>query len=116
VPTDLADRAEQVRRLLSEAPERLAVGDGVIVLVKPEELGDIQLGYGIDRDGSKLSGDKPGDWRASWIVIGTDEDLGEPFFVDLAEPELPVFTAMHGAGAWDPRPVARSLQDLLAGA
>ncbi len=49
-------------------------------------------------------------------MIGTDEDLGDPFFVDLAEPELPVLTATHGAGSWDPEPVAPSLEDLLTSA
>jgi hypothetical protein len=114
VPDELADRAEQLRQMLAEAPESLAVGDAVVVLPEPDELGDLQLGYGVDADGGELSGDKPGDWRAAWIVIGTDEDLGDPFFVDLAEPELPVFTAMHGAGSWDPQPVAPSLKELLA--
>jgi hypothetical protein len=113
VPEDLRDRVEQLREALSEAPESLDVGDGVVRLASPDELGGLQLGFGIGPDGDDLSGAKPGDWRASWIVIGIDEDLGDPFFVDLAGPDMPVFTAMHGAGSWDPQPVAPSLRTLL---
>jgi hypothetical protein len=105
-----------VREALSQAPETLEVGDSVVRLLPPDELGEMQVGFGVDPDGGDLSGGQRGDWRASWVVIGIEEDLGDPFFVDLAEPDLPVFTAMHGAGTWDPKAVAPALQDLLASA
>jgi hypothetical protein len=114
VPSDLRDRVELLREALSEAPETLQVGDGVVRLASPDALGELQLGFGVGPDGDDLSGEQSGDWRASWIVIGIEEDLAGPFFVDLAEPDMPVFTAMHGAGRWDPQPVAPSLQKLLA--
>jgi hypothetical protein len=88
----------------------------IVRLATPDELGELQVGYGVGPDGEDLTGDAPGDWRPSWLVIGTDEDLGDPVFVDLDDANLPVFTAMHGAGTWDPRPVAPSLQHLLASA
>jgi hypothetical protein len=116
LPGDLAKRAELLRQALGEAPRELKVGDGVVRLATLDELGDLQVGYGVGPDGQDLSGNARGDWRASWIVIGVDEDLGDPLFVDLADANVPVFTAMHGAGPWDPRPVARSLQHLLASA
>ena len=114
VPADLAERADLIRQALAEAPRELKVGDGVVRLATPDELGDLQVGYGVDPDGEDLSGNARGDWRAGWVVIGGDEDLGDPLFVDLADASLPVFTAMHGAGTWDPRPVAPSWQHFLA--
>jgi hypothetical protein len=116
VSGDLAERAELMRQALGEAPQELKVGDGVVRLATPDELDDLQVGYGVGPDGDDLSGNARGDWRASWIVIGVEEDLGDPVFVDLADAKLPVFTAMHGAGTWDPRPVAPSFQHLLASA
>ena len=116
VPADLAERAELIRQALAEAAQALKVGDGVVRLARPDELGELQVGYGIGPGGEDLTGHDRGDWRASWIVIGVDEDLGDPYFVDLADAELPVFTAIHGAGAWEPQPIARSLQHLLASA
>jgi hypothetical protein len=114
VPADLAERADLIRQALAEAPQNLKVGDAVVRLASPDELGELQVGYGVGPDGDDLGGNDPGDWRASWLVVGRDEDLGDPFFVDLADPSLPVFTAMHGAGTWDPRPVAPSWQHFLA--
>ncbi len=46
--------------------------------------------------------------KYSWLVIGYEELCGDPFFVDLNEKELPVFTAAHGEGAWNPLLIASS--------
>jgi len=116
VPSDLVERAQLLNAALAEAPESVRIGDGLVRLVSPDELGEMQLGFGVGPDGADLSDDKPGDWRASWLVIGLDEDVGDPLFVDLADPSMPVFTAVHGAGSWDPHPVAPSLRKLLVSA
>lgn len=56
----------------------------------------------------------PADRRQGWrlaarrLVIGHEETTGDPLFVDLAEPTLPVYTAMHGTGDWQPERVAVS--------
>ena len=59
---------------------------------------------------------------AEWLVIGRDEDLGDPLFVDLSSNALfadlssnalSVFTAEHGAGRWESVPVVETLAALL---
>ena len=74
---------------------------------------DLQLGYSLHPDGSDLTGSGEGDWLRSWVVIGTDTELGDPFFVDRSQPELPVYTAMHGVGSWDAELVSTSLESFL---
>lgn len=77
------------------------------------EIPDGQLGYARHPDGSDLTGIHEGDWRANWIVFGCDTSVGDPYFVDVDDPNLPVFTAMHGAGAWEPEAVSGSLEAFL---
>jgi hypothetical protein len=47
------------------------------------------------------------EWRKSWVVIGESALLGDPYFLDVAkldaEGDCAVFTAMSGAGRWEPR-------------
>jgi hypothetical protein len=54
-----------------------------------------------------------GGWVRSWVVIGWDEDLGHPLFVDIANPTSPVFPSAHGTGEWRPHRVARNVRSLL---
>lgn len=74
---------------------------------------DLQLGYSVHPDGSDLSGANDGDWQKSWVVIGTDTEVGDPFFVDTNESSLPVYTAMHGMGEWSAELVSTSLSSFL---
>ena len=73
----------------------------------------LQLGCSIHSDGSDLTGSKDGDWNKFWIVIGSDTEIGDPFFVDTSEPSLPVYTAMHGMGQWDAERISTSLSAFL---
>jgi len=109
---DLEAQGRHVEELLESGPEVLALGDGSFVLAKPSELGELQIGYSICPGVEDLTGGE-GAWRTEWLVIGTKEDLSDPLFVDLSSPELPVFTAEHGAGAWSPVEVAPSLASAL---
>ena len=74
---------------------------------------DLQIGYSVHSDGSDLSGSGEGDWQKSWVVIGIDTEVGDPFFVDTSEPSLPVYTAMHGMGEWSAELVSTSLSSFL---
>jgi hypothetical protein len=72
-------------------------------------LGEIQqgqIGYRIAPDGRSLVG--PGAWEQQWMVIGHDDLCGDPIFVDVTKPELPVFTASHGQGLWEAELIAQS--------
>jgi hypothetical protein len=79
-----------------------------IRLFLSDELPRGQTGFAVTHDGKSLVGSGPGDWRSTWIVIGHDTGCGDPIFVSH-EPPHPVFSAMHGQGAWEPRSVAPSL-------
>ena len=78
-------------------------------LVSIDELHSAQIGYSIQPDGTDLEGD----WKKEWVVIGNDPILDDPYFVDTNQASLPVYTAMHGAGAWNPNKVSGSLQNFL---
>jgi hypothetical protein len=47
-----------------------------------------------------------GEWKKSWVVIANSSLLGDPYFLDVskldAEGDCTVFTAMNGAGRWEP--------------
>jgi hypothetical protein len=76
---------------------RVQFGYGGITFFPLEELDEEQRGY----EGS--------DWKEGWLVIAREDTCGDPIFVDSAAEEMPVFTAMHGEGTWDAKPVAPSL-------
>ena len=78
-------------------------------VVDANGLDGAQLGYSRGPDGEDLAGDLPGDWQATWVVIGHEDQCGDPLFVDTSDSELPVFTAPHGEGAWRPQMIAESL-------
>ena len=100
--------------LLETAPEVVRVAGRPYVLVRPEDLLDAQRGYSVGGEGEDLTGEAQGDWKSAWIVIGSDEDLGDPLFVDLSSDHLPVFTADHGTGLWEPLPVSESLASFVS--
>lgn len=79
----------------------------------PEEILEGQLGYSMHPDGTDLTDANDGDWKKEWIVIGRDVSIGEPYFVDSCCANLPVFTAMHGRGSWEPDQISNSLYNFL---
>ena len=81
-----------------------------VTLLSADELGEAQIGYGVGPHGEALDGDAPGDWKRSWLVVAREGLLGDPIFVDLESDGLRVFTAMHGAGAWEPEQIALLLR------
>ena len=87
---------------------QVSFGYQTVRLFPVEELEEAQVGYCIDPSGAILTGENEGDWKHSWLVIGYEELCGDPFFADLNEKELPVFTAAHGEGMWNPVMVASS--------
>ncbi|MEH7514839.1 hypothetical protein V7146_19160 [Gottfriedia acidiceleris] len=84
-----------------------------IHLFSRDEFEEGQLGYSVDGKGNSLVGNAGGDWKETWYVIGYDEDLGDPIFVDIANKNYPVMTAMHGEGDWDPEVMFTSLNEFL---
>ncbi|MGD0155640.1 MAG: hypothetical protein ABSB50_06065 [Terracidiphilus sp.] len=98
-------------KLISNLPEmEVSFGAGGIRLFTCEELEKGQVGYSVDLNGTSLCGEAKGDWKSSWLVIGSDTGVGDPIFVDTADPKLTVLSAIHGEGAWDPKPIAISIE------
>jgi hypothetical protein len=80
----------------------LSFGYGGIEFLTPASLADEQKDY----EGS--------DWNKNWLVVARDTLQGDPIFIDQSLDNLPVFTAMHGEGTWEPIPVADSWAQFLA--
>lgn len=87
--------------------------DVIIHIFTRDEFEEGQLGYIVDPDNNSLMGDAEGDWKDSWFVIGYDEDLGDPIFVDVSKNKYPVYTAEHGMGEWEPILLFESVEELL---
>ncbi|MED1569195.1 copper resistance protein [Bacillus paramycoides] len=104
----------ELYNLLDTFKEReLSIGYSVLIIYSNDALEKEQLGYSIDNKGNSLIGTNKGDWRQSWFVIGHEEEYGNPIFVDMSRRYLPVYTAEHGEGEWNPRIVSSSLKGFI---
>jgi hypothetical protein len=97
-------------RLRAFAAQEISYGTGGLKLFSLPEIDAGQVGYSVSSDGEYLCTGDPGTWRQNWIVIGYETSCGDPLFMDSSDDQLPVFTAMHGEGSWEPRRVAISLE------
>jgi hypothetical protein len=70
------------------------------------ELAREQLGFALKEDGTPRDASKDNEWRKSWVLIARSSLLGDPYFLDVAkldaEGDCAVYTAMSGAGRWEP--------------
>jgi hypothetical protein len=75
-------------------------------LVPASELEREQIGFAHEGDAAARPANKNGAWRKSWVLIGQSSLLGDPYFLDTAkldaEGDCAVYTAMSGAGRWEP--------------
>lgn len=90
------------------SPHNVSFGAGGVDVLPAGEIRDAQVGYAVDPDGNPLTGNGEGDWRTSWLVIAAETTCGDPIFIDLDQPGMPVHTAMHGMGDWEPERIADS--------
>jgi len=90
----------------------VSFGVGGLLLFEAAEVDARQVGYSVAPDGSSLCGGS-GRWRPTWIVIGYETACGDPLFIDTSDPALPVFTAVHGEGMWNPVKIAVSAETFL---
>jgi hypothetical protein len=104
---------EIIEAIKSKNLKEVFFGSSGFNIADEASIKDLQLGYSVHPDGSDLSGSSEGDWQKSWLVVGTDTEVGDPFFVDTSEPSLPVYTAMHGMGEWSAELVSTSLSSFL---
>ena len=65
-----------------------------------------QIGFTLKEDGTPRDPGN-GEWKKSWVLIATSSLLGDPYFLDVskldAEGDCAVYSAMNGAGRWEPR-------------
>jgi hypothetical protein len=79
-----------------------------------DELNKAQLGFGMTELGQaqtseRVSGEEKGCWQTSWQVFARDTELGDPYFVDNNQDNLPVYTGFLGDEGWEIEQVASSL-------
>jgi SMI1/KNR4 family protein SUKH-1 len=78
-----------------------------VCLVAAGDLEREQSGYALDGAGDLLNAPSDTGWRPEWIIIGHSGLLGDPYFLDVsradAEGDCPVYTAMSGTEAWQPK-------------
>lgn len=96
--------------LRKSLPDEVSFGCGGIKIFSAAEIEKQQLGYSVAPDGSSLCTGVEGAWQPNWLVIGHETALGDPIFIDPDAAAMPVFTAMHGVGAWEPAQIATSGQ------
>jgi hypothetical protein len=97
-----------------KVPE-ISIGCSTVHLFKRDKFEGGQVGYSVDPKGKSLTGMAEGDWRPTWVVIGYEESLGDPIFVDIAQQDFPVYTAMHGMGKWLEEKIADSFRGFIKG-
>lgn len=106
---DMAD-VERYRALIGDAERKdVPFGYGGVTLFSAAELEHAQTGYSVAPDGTSLCGNGAGDWKKSWLVIGQDQLLDDPIFIDIDQEAMPVFTAEPGEGAWNAVSVCSSV-------
>jgi hypothetical protein len=80
-----------------------------LFLYDPRKLVEYQQGYRW-RLGNREKTDYG--WQQNWVVIG---DIGgDPIIADISEEETPIYFALHGASAWQPKIIAPSLRLFLS--
>jgi len=96
--------------LLEADPLKIELATPVerVRLFAASEIAHEQIGFSINEDGTpRITATKDGEWRKSWVVIARSTLLGDPYFLEVskldAEGDCPVYTAMSGAGRWEPR-------------
>lgn len=103
--------AEQINRFLGQISD-ISLGYSEINFASPDQLEEAQLGYSMDLDGNSLISGNDGDWEEGWLVIASDQ-IGDPIMVDLRNNSMPVLSAAHGEGSWEPFVIADSLDSFI---
>ncbi len=80
-------------------------------LLPAEELLKEQEGFAL-KAGQLIDSPRQNGWRPSWIIIAHSTLLGDPYFLDISEPDAegdcPVYTAMSGTDRWEHKMCASS--------
>jgi len=77
------------------------------------DLRNAQHGFSMKPDNTPLPSEEAANWQGNWVVIASDTELGDPYFIDVEQPKSPVFTAMITDNGWQAEPVAGSLSQFI---
>jgi hypothetical protein len=97
------DQAELLNKLKAFEHKEVFFGpQGFNVVARMAEFNKAQVGYSMDKNGASLvhsdtgneSKSKSGNWQSSWVVIAKDTELGDPYYVDVTDENLAVYTAL----------------------
>ena len=92
--------------VLERTPSDVSLGYWTIRVYRAPRIQALQIGYSVGPSGEPLETD----WRKEWVVIGYEESLGDPIFIDSSVDGFPVYTAIHGEGTWEAKQIAVSLE------
>lgn len=95
---------------LESFPSDVSLGYETILVYRGADVPALQAGYSVSPAGEPLTGKAMGDWREEWVVVAYEECCGDPIFIDSSAEGFPVYTAIHGEGAWRPEQIAVSLE------
>ena len=88
-----------------------------VELIAAADLEREQVGYAATERGELITAPSESGWRPSWIIIARSGLLGDPYFLDVskadAEGDCPVYTAMSGTEAWQPKLCASTFATFL---
>ena len=106
------NQAELLSKLKAfEHKEAFFGPQGFHVVVKTAELNKAQIGYSVDKNGVSLVNSEIGNWQSSWVVIAKDTELGDPYFIDMNDDQLAVYTALaETENHWELTLVSSSLE------
>jgi hypothetical protein len=86
------------------------IGFGGFTFYQPDDLLKAQVGYSIDSRKNSILRGIEGEWKKEWIVIGLDDLVGDPIFVDTTTSSFVVMTS-EPSTEWNPYPIADSLEN-----
>jgi len=99
---------ERYKKIRAAVPlDSVSIGYASINLAPAAELEAAQQGYSIIPEGDET------DWHDEWVVIGHEEQCGDPVFIDTDDEDYPVYTAAHGTGEWNPRLIAFTFRHFI---
>jgi hypothetical protein len=86
-------------------------------LIASADIEREQSGHALGGSGELIGGPSESGWRPEWIIIAHSGLLGDPYFLDVsradAEGDCPVYTAMSGTDAWQPKLCASTFATFL---
>jgi hypothetical protein len=104
---------EYLDKLLKVSLREVSFGYRTVTVFDEKTIEEAQIGYSKDDQGNNITGTGSGDWKSSWLVIASEDETGDPIFIDLDNPKYCVMTAMHGEGNWEPNIISSSFEGFI---